>query len=259
MAYVKTEQSTQHGLITPHGLGVPHRYPQSTPTLTQILIGLTKSLYPTGRAWQMPEFSVFEQFHVALNVSYLRLIDDANFLIESTLPDSTNFAEDDANLWEFRLGLISSVGATLAERRAAILRKLAFPSNIKARQHPFYIQSQIQAAGFDVYVHENTPPYQTPQDILLSVLDDVQHGDPTQHGPSTLHGAGTFSVIANSLDPDEVYSIGPEENLFATFFLSGENINDIATVPLARQREFRELILKLKPAQTVAFTLINYV
>lgn len=259
MAYEVTARSTQHGSNTPHGYNTPHKYPESEPTQEDILINLVKSLYPTGRVWNMPERDNFENLHRALNKSFIRVIEYARGIFDSVVPDNENFDEEDAALWEYRLGLISNSSVDLENRRAAILRKLAFPSNIKARQSPLYIEHQLRLAGFDVYIHENTKPYKTPDEVAALSVVNIQHGPPTQHGNSTQHGNANYKVVANSLDENEVYSIGGDENLYATFFIAGPNIEDIATVPKERVREFRELVLKLKPAHTVAFLLINFV
>lgn len=258
MAYEVIDSSTPHGIEVPHGFDTPHRFPQVGESLTDILLSLTKSLYPTGRAWQMPEKKNFENLHSALNVSFIRLIIDGKETINSTIPDNDKFNEEDAALWEYRLGLISNILVDLDDRKSALLRKLAYPANVKARQHPLYIETQLQAAGFDVYIHENTIPYQNPADVVALILANAQHGVPSQHGPSFQHGAGGFDVIANSIKPNEVYNFGGDDFLYSTFFISGLNIEDIATIPLQRQKEFRELVLKLKPAHTVAFLLINY-
>ena len=192
-------------------------------------------------------------------MSYARLIDDAKATINSTLPDTNLFFEDDINIWEHRLGLITNISVPLDQRRQAVLRKLAYPANVKARQHPLYIQSQLQAAGFNVFVHENTKPYKTPEDIIAGSLVSTQHAGDTQHGGGTQHGEGSFSVIANSLDPTESFNIGGANNLWSTFFIAGLLITDIAIVSEDRQIEFRELVLKLKPAHTVVFPFINFV
>lgn len=258
MGYEVTNKSTQHGDLTPHGFNTPHRFPILGESITDLKLSLTKDLYPTGRAWQIREKSNFEDFHVAINMSYIRLIQDAKRTIDSTLPDNDIFDEEDAVLWEYRLGLISNVFVSLEDRRVAILRKLAFPANIKARQHPLYIESQLQAAGFDVYIHENTIPYKTPEEIVALVLTNVQHGVPSQHGSQFQHGSSGFDLIANSINSNEIYNVGGDENLWATFFISGVLIENPASVLLQRQKEFRELVLKLKPAHTIAFLLINY-
>ena len=197
--------------------------------------------------------------HKAINLSYARLVEDADATIDSTFPDNTIFNEEDAELQEYRLGLISNPNVFLEYRKTAILRKLAYPANVKSRQHPLYIESQLRSAGFDVRIYENVKPYKTPADVISVVLTNVQHGEPTQHDDSIQHGSGSFKVIANSLNPDEAFNIGGDLKLWSTFFISGVTLEDMANIPFEREKEFRELVLKLKPAHTVAFTLINFV
>jgi len=259
MTYQVTNKSTQHGSLTPFGFNTPHKFPTTEESVSEFFFRLSQDLYPTGRAWYMPTDSYFEGLHKSINLAYTRLVNDAKDTIDSTLPDNDKFVEDDADLWEYRLGLITNSLVSLEDRRTAILRKLAYPANVQARQHPLYIESQLQDAGFNVYVHENIKPYKTPEDVVAISLTATQHGGITQHADSTQHGSGSFQVIANSLDPNEVFNIGGDENLWATFFIGGEALGDMADISSERQKEFRELVLKLKPAHLVVFTLINFV
>lgn len=252
-------EKTVHKLTTPHALDTPHKFPNKTATQLDILRDLSVQLYPTGRAWYRPEEGVFQNFHDAINVSFVRLLEDMQGLLDSTFPDNANFTVDDAALWEYRLGLITNTSTSLELRKQAILRKLGHPNNIQARQHPLFIQQQLQLAGFNVWVHENTIPYRTPDEITTIVINPSEHGGGSQHGEGFLHGGLNFDVIANSINPVEFYAIGGNENLWATFFIGGEVLGDIAEVPESRLREFKELVIKLKPAHTVAFTFINYI
>ena len=266
MAYEVTDKSTQHGLITPHGYGTPHKFPlgDNEDDITAVFGDLARQLYPTGRAFYIKFGSTFYNLHRAINVSFLRILEDAESTINSSLPDNENFTLADADLWEYRLGLNVSNELPIETRRDIILRKMAYPKNIKARQHPFFIESQLQAAGFNVWVHENRFfeggewVYKTPDEVAILNLGEAQHGGISQHGDSFQHGASGFKVIANLSTPSETYSIG-EGNLWATFFIGGEVLGDFATVPENRLTEFKELVLKLKPAHTVVFTFINFV
>ena len=250
--------NTVHKNETPHGLKTPHRLPDKEGNALDVLNDLSVQLYPTGRAWYRLESGIWDGFHTSINQSFVRLIKEANLLINGTFPDNNDFTEDDASLWEYRLGLITNELTDIETRRAAIKRKLGHPNNIKARQHPFFIQSQLQAAGFNVWVHENTIPYQTPEDIADVGLQATEHGEPTQHGTGAQHGGESFDIIANSIDEVESFSVG-DGNLWATFFLGGEILGTLAEVPYSRLREFKELVIKLKPAHTAAFTFINYI
>ena len=243
---------------TKHGLKTPHRMPTiPDENLGDIMSGLARQLYPTGRAWWMQKNGVFDNFHNAINRSFIRIIEDSQDTLDSVFPDSVKFDENDCELWEYRLGLVTNASLGLDFRRQTIARKMAFPSNIKARQSKSFIESQLQLAGFNVWVHENLHPYKTPNDIVAISLDLVQHGGGTQHGLGTQHGFSNYDVIANENVLNESYSVG--SNLWATFFIGGQTLGQIASIPSNRQVEFKELVLKLKPAHLVAFTFINYV
>lgn len=258
MAYEVTNKSTVHGLGTPHGYNTPHKLPTAQgENLTDIMSGLARQLYPTGRAWWMQNNGVFDNLHKAINRSFIRVLNDSDLTIDSCFPDNTNFDENDASLWEYRLGLRVNPNIPLALRKEAILRKMAYPRGIEARQNKLFIESQLRLAGFDVYVHENLPPYQTPDQIVALSLELTQHGGGTQHGIATQHGYVNFDVIANEAIVSESFSVG-SGNLWATFFIGGENLGDMATIPANRLIEFKELVLKLKPAHLICFTFINF-
>lgn len=253
--YRTDENSTQHGEKTPHGLKTPHKKPQRTGTFQDIL-SLTNQLYPTGRAFRMPSKSQFEEFHKAINMSLIELIEDAYGTVNSTFPDNENFTAQDANLWEYRYGLQTNENLDLEVRKMAIRRKMAYRGLQRARQHQSYIQNQLNLNGFNVGVYENSYPYLTPEDLVSEFFSPTQHGGGTQHGLGTQHGGASFEVIANNIE-DENFSVGGV--LWPTFFIAGMNsIYEIGTIPANRKKEFRELILKLKPAHTVAYLIINY-
>ena len=263
--YQVTENSTVHGLGTPHGRHTPHRFPTyGFADLTSVLAKLALQLYPTGRAFYMPKNGVTENTHLAFNKSYIRLVNDANLTIDSTFPDNDNFSLEDCSLWEYRFGIVSNPLSSLVDRRKAIYRRMGRGRNVLARQSAKYIEYQLQTAGFDVYIYENgfieggVKVFKRPQDIVSLVLDVVQHGGTSQHGIGLEHGFAPTDVIANSYKPNELYSV-PDNKLWATFFIGGASLGIPATISANREEEFRELVLKLKPAHLVAFPLINYV
>lgn len=255
--YKKTEKSTQHGAKTPFGNKTPHRMPTKSTSNEDFLL-LVNQLYPTGRAWYLPEDGAFQNLHKAINTSFIRLINNAHSLVDSTFPDNSNFNEYDADLWEYRLGLSNNSALTIEQRRVILLDKLRFPGNVYARQSLLYIESRLQAVGFNVKLYENTSPYRTPAEILSTSAASITHGLPTVHGDSTLHGGSNFEVIANSSEYEN-YSVGGYGNLWATFFIAGQTLNSFAVIPEARKKEFKELVLKLKPAEKIAFLMVNFI
>lgn len=227
---------------------------------------LTRQLFPTGRAFLIPYRSSLEKLLDGLHASEARAYADAVSILNSILPDNSNFTVDDASAWENRLGLITNTSTSLSDRKLAIARKMAHPGTIKARQNYLYVQGQLQAAGFDVYVYENRfPDYfvgyvtKTPPAFSLLPFPSIgnQLGD-KQLGDFQLGGSGYGNKVANSIyqEVDDLFQIGPTYR--STFFIGGATPGSWAVVPASRKIEFRQLILKLKPTQEVAYLLIAF-
>lgn len=229
------------------------------------ILTLTKNLYPTGRAWSMPAGSVLEKLHKALALSEERTWLDAVSILDSALPDNPNFTSQDASDWERRLGMITNLAVPLADRKLAIIRKMNHPGTIPARQNYLYLEGQLQAAGFAVYVFRNVfsdgmGGYITKNPLTISGgvgRINFQHGQ-RQHGQFH-HGSAYDNIIANHIDEDRdrLFNIG--SNLRSTFFIGGGYLGTFANVDANRKDEFRQLILRLKPVQEIGFLLINYV
>ena len=157
------------------------------------------------------------------------------------------------------------MGVSLEDRKKAIKRKINHPGTIAARQHYLYIEGQLQAAGFDVYVYENRFPYGGGAYYTRSVYDvagtsginEFQHGD-AQHGDDQ-HGGTYGNIIVNHISETLDQQFHVTSNLRNTFFIGGNPLGRYANINANRKDEFRQLILKLKPAQMVGYLLINYV
>lgn len=249
------------------------------------IIALTKQLYPTGRAFKTFAGSVKEGLYRGLALSEDRAYQDALSILDKILPDNDNFTAEDAADWERRLGLITNENLDLQVRKDALLRKINHPGTIRARQHYLYLERQLRLADFDVYVFENRFDdgmggliTKTPNEILtvfnvqhgdfqhgdeqhgggsVPFLESPQHGD-FQHG-DTQHGGTFTNLIANYIDESTDFSFNVGDNLRSTFFISGQPLGTFANVPESRKDEFRQLILKTKPAQTVGYLFINYI
>jgi len=228
------------------------------------ILAITRQMYPSGRAFKMPEDSEFEKMHNGLAASEERAYQDATAILYSILPDNNNFTVDDATDWEHRLGLITNPLVPLADRKLAILRKMNHPGTVPARENFRFLEKQLQDAGFAVFVYENRFPdgmggyiTMTAEDVSGTSPVSVQHGD-IQHGDAQ-HGGGNFELVVNYIDPalDAVFNIGT--NLRSTFFIGGDPLGTFADVDAQRRDEFRQIILKTKPVQTVAILFINYV
>lgn len=226
---------------------------------------LTEQLYPTGRAFKIPKESFFEKLIEALNESEKRAYDDAVSTIDSVIADNDDFTEADATDWERRLGLITGEGVSLEDRKLAILRKYNHPGEIKARNHYLFLQKQLRDAGFDVYVHENRFDYGdgtfytlSPRDIDPSYpISNNMYSPYNQYG-QLQYGGTLGNKVVNHINEslDAPFNIG--SSFRASFFIGGPYLGDWAIVDLNRKNEFRQIILKTKPTQTVGFLFVNF-
>jgi uncharacterized protein YmfQ (DUF2313 family) len=206
------------------------------------ILKLTKQLLPTGRAWKVPVGGVFEKLWKGLAASEVRAYNFAISILYRILPDNDDFTADDASEWERRLGLVvNPPNTSLNQRKQIILRKYQFPGNFLNRQNYRYLEAQLQLAGFDVTVTENTDP-----NIVLG--SPLRHSLSSKHGMNARMGSTTIDLIANSQFQGELYDISSP---LGVFFIAG-----IISPNLIQA--FRKLVLTIKPVNTVALLTIQY-
>lgn len=253
------------------------------------IVKLSKQLYPTGRAFRMFSESNLEAYYTARGTVFAQAFNDAANIQDAILPDNDNFTESDAEFWERVLGMIDGAGVPLADRKAAITRKMQAPGVNPAKAHYLYIEQQLQLAGFNVYVHENLialypsgyysedPVYSLPQ-VNFAQLGDDQMGDfqlgdvrtfytayiteaqlnNFQLGDMQMDGYTWTQKVANGITNTEDRAFNLGENFRCTFFIGGPTLGTFANVPAVRELEFRQTILRLKPVPNIAILLINY-
>lgn len=170
-------------------------------------------------------------------------------------------------------------------------------------QSAYYLQSELQKAGFGVQVHENNPPVD-PDTFLSSQFVMIANGPNAYAGrsdafagrtggellvngpiltnyPLYLSYAGNENCVcgntvghcgyfAKIVGYDKTYEVTDDPDYWGSFFFIGgdatrdpitNELTDIANANVSNSRkdEFKRLILKLKPSQTWAGLLINYV
>lgn len=244
---------------------------------------LNRRLYPKGRVFKFPFGGVADRVNRALSISESESYDASIGFLNSILPDNPDFTAEDALEWERRLGLITNTSLTLEQRKAALIRKINHPGTIKPRQARAYIEGQLQAAGFNVFVYENIPE-QDPVDVMASQLDGANYGGfnfgeenygsatdiaigelitPLNYGGFNFgeaeFGGNYNNKVMNYLEPSLDLLQSQGVNFRASFFIGGNPLGTFADVDASRETEFRQLILKLKPNHTVAFLFINYI
>ena len=226
-------------------------------------------LFPQkGRAFKIPYMGIFWRFLRAISLSFGRALSAATSVFDSIFPDNDNFTADDAEIQERLYGLPTNSSVPLADRKLAIYRRMAHPGEQPARQGALFIEQQLQAAGFDVYVYENrffegSPASwitKTPSEVLgitagFAVFGGFAYGE-TEYGGTWADDG--ITIIANYLEEakDALFDFG--DTYRSSFFIAGATITTFADVPAVRKTEFRQLLLTLKPTNTAGFVFVNY-
>jgi hypothetical protein len=238
-------------------------------TLAQTLQWLSQKLYPqNGRAWRMADGNIFFRLHRAINLSFARARAAALNIQDAQLPDSGNFTIDDAHAWYKRLGIYDSGLVPLADMKLAIAQKLSFPITPLNKQSLQYIEDQLQAAGFNVFVYQNKFPSgpgfitKTPGEVLggipagNAVYNNFTYGD-LNYDQRWIDSGITLCVNYLEEAKDANFITGGQYRY--TFFIAGATVDTFANVLASRKIEFRQLVLKLKAANMCAFLFVNYV
>lgn len=226
---------------------------------------LKRQLFPTGLAFKFPDFGYADGLQSAFSVSEAQAYSDALSILDSILPDNDNFTDEDATAWEIRLGLIVNPAVPLVDRKLAIKRKMNHPGGIPARQNYRFLERELRAAGFDVYVYENRfATYPDGYDVInpLTASGGVgvvysRHGL-IRHGRPSRHGGHYQNIVVNHIDEATDWAFDIGTNFRSTFFIGYTPFGTFANVDSDRKNEFRQLILRVKPVQTVGFLLVNY-
>lgn len=238
-----------------------------------ILMYVSRVLQPKGRMFKIPYGGQLEKLYKAINSDNIggvgRAYSDMKQIMFDILPDNPDFTMDDAIAWYKRLGLYCSAGATLDELKAGIQQKMSWVVTPLRRQNYLYIQEQLRAAGFDVYVYPNrfpdgsggyitkTPAAVLGTPVMGSHLGSFYLGE--AYLAEKLETSG-ITLVVNYLEEekDNLFDI-TAEGYKSTFYIAGAVITDFADVPEVRKIEFRQLILKLKAAQMAGILFVNYV
>lgn len=236
------------------------------------MLNLIRRLLPRSRAFRLAIGSTIERLFRGWATLPESIKDEADLLADDIRPDRTRFLPE----LEHQFGL-SGTG-TEAERR----RALAAAWKATGGQSPRYLQDVLQEAGFDVYVHEWWEPPdvapRTPRDprdyvgpVLEGRVQAKADSDPTQvcaradNTPGQPQAnawlAGDPLYFANLLgNPTKPPPVPDDPATWPYFvYVGGRFFPNHAQVPAARREEFRELLLRLFPADLWIVTLVDYV
>ena len=99
-----------------------------------------------------------------------------------------------------------------------------------------------------------------PEDFTFELGNVLVHGAAEAvHGASSVSGGTVVDKVANFIDVERDNLFVVPSDLRATFYISGIDIELGVDVPIERRDELRQIILQVKPLQTVGFMLVNYV
>jgi hypothetical protein len=231
-------------------------------------------LLPTGESFRLGVNKYVTEFWQGLG----NFADSAKTYVDlvylDLFPDTTRELEE----WEQFYGLSPSASATEVERRMA----LAAEWRATGGQSPAYIQSVLQTAGFDFYLHEwweSTDPWvaRDPHDYT----DDPTFGsfqcydnyDPLGPSVEPWLTAGDADAQADAwlanethywanatLSDDAPPPIPNDPDAYPYFlYFSGATFPDPVLIYESRRAELKRLIQKLKPSQQWIVCLAEYV
>lgn len=250
-----------------------------------IINDITEKLFPTGRAHKVGK--VGDDMKLALSDSVDRLNYSIDNLLNGVLPDNSQFNIDWVLRHEKMYALSAYDSDTLQDRIDRIIYHLTpFPRDYGILSLES-IQNEIDNSGWGgiLYVHENLgglyphdvlPPLSFPPQLGDGQLGDYQLGTfkydvdypqfydffqlgGFQLGDSQLNNFPQFNnKIGNSLNKvDDLFvNLSPIEN---TFYMCGLNLGDIVVLPKSDEIPLRQLLLDIKPLNSVGFLLIEYV
>ncbi len=225
---------------------------------------IIRHLLPDAAAWRAREGGTrpIERFLAGLagGPADARAFIDSAYL--DLYPDSTREIEQHEH--EFAL---ASTGSE-AQRRSAI----AAAWRATGGQSPSYLQGILQAAGFDVYLHDpwepGGPPYvsRDPRDYTDPILiGTVQCGDTHAECGETEAQCDAFlrnspNYLVNETLVRRPPPPVPDNPIYWRRFMyvGGATFPDHAPVPIARRAEFEALLLQLRPTSLWIVLLIDY-
>jgi hypothetical protein len=235
-------------------------------------------LLPRSQAWRVTVEKTLRKFFLGLAEEPEVAKQFADQVFEDLLPATTRIHA--LNEWEKQFGLAltdTSVPADVVTGRLL----LAAEWQATGGQSPSYVQGVLQAAGFDLYVHDwwsSGPPYvaRDPRDYTNQPLVGTYQctGEPLAPLPSQPQCSAFASqpqcnrwlanevkyLVNKDLTRRAPPPIPDDEDKWPYFFYVGaETFPELAIIPSARRSEFERLILKLRPLHVWIVTRVAYV
>lgn len=85
------------------------------------------------------------------------------------------------------------------------------------------------------------------------------HSLTLRHRPQLRHGARFNNYVANHIERSRDGDLAITGDKWkSTFYIAGEDMPGFATIPQQREAEFRQMILRLKPVNSIGILFVNY-
>ena len=238
-----------------------------------MIFRLFQHLLPTSTSWNITIDKYLRRFFTGLSFFPDAIKTFVDLIWFDIFPQTTR----ELDLWETQFGLLN-FGLTDQQRRD----RLDAAWKETGGQSPSYIQGQLQARGFNVFVHEWWAPGDEP---AVGVKTCVDARDPVALlvAPSyplvnkipvvvkgfnvllddTLSEFGEPDALVGNFDgisiTDKIYEV-PTDTIKHHYFvyIAAASFPTLANVDAARRDEFETLLLKICPAQLWIGVMVNY-
>lgn len=246
-----------------------------------VFYDIFKKLLPTGRAYKFGNNGNALIQGNADEFDRVRL--DIDKIQNSVIPDNADF---DLERYE-RFYDIPNSADSFDVRMARVRARMTPVNPSRSLLNIQELQAEIDNAGWGgiLYLHENpmglmpsqvlpvlNPPtqlgnYQLGQSQLAGIYNFTNYPEfylkyqlgNRNLGSSQLNSGWKFTnKIANSMNRhnDSFVNLVP---LNHTFYVCGQNLGDVVTLPQSDEPQLRQLLLNIKPATAVGFLLIKYI
>ena len=235
-----------------------------------MFLNIFKHLLPNARAWRITAVKQLREFFDGLGNSDIAT--GVKIFFDEIWTDVDPQQTRELELWETQFAL-PDTGITEQERRD----RLAATWQAVGGQDPRYIQDTLQAAGFDVYIHEwwvpgtepaiDSPAAATPRDpnVVLSggfIFYRIEAGEPLAEAGEPLAEAGERTSPAGYplVNKDgSTYTPGVDPAEWPYYlYIGGAVYGESAIIDPKRRDEFEDLCLKLCPAQQWLGIIVEY-
>lgn len=225
---------------------------------------LFQHLLPRSIAWRIVIDKKLKQFFDGLSIIQEGIIDHLDYIFDQSNPEKT----DNIVPWLEQFNLKNR--GSLANRR----KNLAAAWITRAYQSPKVLQDTLQAAGFDLYVHEwwelpvvSSPVVRNPflyiNDGHINYICSARRVSMVCGNEEAVSGAYLDApdglLLVNKTDSGVTYNLPNTDANWPYFiYIGGETFGDFVNISNSRKNELETLLLKIRPAEQWIGLFVTY-